>query len=156
MPRFAFRRVLLILATLSLLAAACSSTADDGATATGDDVEDSTDTGETTDSTEDDAFETVPALDGPVDPEAISHHLVMATDEMTAAYFPEPLANSVRLFAASNTDPALTIDRWSPLTAELRVDHLEGDHHGDDGIGSPKRVGVAARLVEDEIERAKR
>jgi len=71
MPRFAFRRVLLILATLSLLAAACSSTAEDGATATGDDVEDSTDTGETTDSTEDDAFETVPALDGPVDPEGV-------------------------------------------------------------------------------------
>ena len=71
MPRFAFRRVLLILATLSLLAAACSSTADDSATATGDDVEDSTDSGETTDSTEDDAFETVPALDGPVDPEGV-------------------------------------------------------------------------------------
>ncbi len=92
--------------------------------------------------------------DAPIDPEAISHHLVMATDEMTTNYFPGRLERSVRLFAAETTDLALTVDRWEPLCTELRVDHLEGDHHGDDGIGSPKRVGVAARLVEDEIRRS--
>ncbi len=74
MLRFTLRRVLFVLAALSLLASACSSDTDGSGTVTGDDEEVSTDDAEATDtdeSADDDAFDTVPALDGPVDPEGV-------------------------------------------------------------------------------------
>ena len=85
-------------------------------------------------------------------PQVLSNQLVSATNEMTMGYYPTGLAGPVRFFAASDTDLAVTVERWEPLAADLRVDHLEGDHSGPDSIGSAHRVAIAARLVEEEIQ----
>lgn len=89
------------------------------------------------------------------DPVAVSQLLVEATDAMTIAYHPRPIDGSVLFLAASSTDPSLTVDRWRPLAAELRVEVLEGSHSGDDGIGQPKRVGLTAAAVEAELRRVR-
>jgi thioesterase domain-containing protein/acyl carrier protein len=59
---------------------------------------------------------------------------------------PEPCDVPVVLYAATTTNPARTIDRWTEVATDLRVVRLDGRHRGIDSIMGRDRVGA---IVED-------
>jgi amino acid adenylation domain-containing protein len=76
----------------------------------------------------------------PIDIALNEHRMTAATARAMAAY--RPAAGDARsvLFAASDTDPALTVEPWSRLLPALSVVPLDGAHAGPRSITGPDRV----------------
>jgi thioesterase domain-containing protein len=76
-----------------------------------------------------------------------------SVDRSAMAY--RPLAQPVRtvLVAAANTDRSVTERRWRPLTPELVVVAVEGDHNGPDSIGAAHRAHQVVAVAVDELAR---